>query len=176
MQIAIRDVHYTAPPEGQPARWHGRYPYPLAVHPRWEPLASQVPYIRPSFSGFGDGQRAKPPQAHVPHHGQLAQTSSTLPLPAQVLPSGQIAEVRELDRRTEPLTSDGAPNAASFGKNGRDSVPDAVKVKCANCGAVDTPYWRRGMNGETNCNACGPYYSTVIPRFASIRTKANRTM
>lgn len=29
--------------------------------------------------------------------------------------------------------------------------------KCANCGATRTPCWRKGINGEDNCNACGIY-------------------
>ncbi|KNE72775.1 hypothetical protein AMAG_17103 [Allomyces macrogynus ATCC 38327] len=31
---------------------------------------------------------------------------------------------------------------------------------CANCGATETPAWRRGMNHEPLCNACGLYRRT----------------
>ncbi|KAF8808559.1 hypothetical protein BYT27DRAFT_7096350 [Phlegmacium glaucopus] len=42
--------------------------------------------------------------------------------------------------------------------NAADVNGDAYGAECSNCGTKHTPFWRRGLNDELNCNACGLYF------------------
>ena len=65
----------------------------------------------------------------------------------------------------------GSSGESATGDSLSNPTPGGVKAECSNCSATHTPIWRRGLNDELNCNACGLYWKLVRFFFLILYTR-----